>query len=50
MNIDQQRVGESFVLDSMMYARDRTWDVVNQLSSRCDRECSNPKRPPSASA
>jgi hypothetical protein len=33
MNIDQQRVGENFVLDSMMYARDRTWDVVNQLSS-----------------
>lgn len=34
MSVSEQRVGENFLLDSMRFARDRTWDVVNQLSAR----------------
>jgi Xaa-Pro aminopeptidase len=33
MGVSEQQVGENFVLDSMKFARDRTWDVVNQLSA-----------------
>ena len=30
----QQAVGEKFVLESMHYARDKTWEVVEQVAAR----------------
>ncbi|SAK99724.1 Metallopeptidase family M24 [Caballeronia pedi] len=33
METAQERVGEKFTLESMKFARDRTWDVVNELGA-----------------
>lgn len=32
-NTTQQAVGEKFVLESMHYARDKTWEVVEQVAA-----------------